>query len=246
MHRVLTVSSFVLAGLLGCGSSSSDHASTTPATTSAAPAPSGDITTQAEQQAMTPAEVIADLKAGNARFVRGETTPRDHLAQVKGTAAGQYPKAVVLSCLDSRVPAELVFDQGIGDLFVARVAGNFENEDILGSMEFATAAAGSKAIVVLGHTSCGAIKGACDGVELGNLTATLANIAPAIAASQGVPGEHTSKNHAYVHAVTEANIDQTVRDITERSPVLKDLVDKGALTVVGALYDLETGQVTWR
>ena len=201
--------------------------------------------TQSEQQAMAPQDVVRVLKEGNERFARGEPTARDSLAQVKATAAGQYPMAVVLSCLDSRIPVELVFDRGIGDLFVARVAGNFENTDILGSIEFATRLAGAKAVVVLGHTNCGAVKGACDGAQLGNLTATLANIAPAVEASAGVAGEHSSKNKEFVAAVTHANVRQTMADLTARSPVLKELVDAGQLVVVGGIYNLETGAVDW-
>jgi carbonic anhydrase len=201
--------------------------------------------TQSEQQAMAPADVVALLKAGNDRFVRGELTARDYLAQAKATAGGQYPMAVVLSCLDSRIPVELVFDRGIGDLFVARVAGNFENTDIVGSMEFATKLAGAKLIVVLGHTSCGAVKGACDGAEMGNLTSTLANIAPAVEASKGVEGEHNSKNKAFVAAVTHANVKQTMADLTARSTVIKELVEAGKLAIVGGTYDLETGAVEW-
>lgn len=203
------------------------------------------VTTAADQAALTPSQVLAELKAGNERFVQGNLTARDYRAQVVSTAAGQYPKAVILSCLDSRIPPEIVFDQGIGDLFVARIAGNFENEDILGSMEFATKAAGAKLIVVLGHTACGAVKGACDNVQLGNLTAMLENFQPALAASQGVEGEKSSKNDSYVTAVTDANIRQTMRDIVERSPVLAELVAGGSVAVVGGLYDLGTGQVNW-
>ncbi len=208
-------------------------------------APSADVVTRDEQAALTPPQVLAELKAGNERFVANQAVRRDYLAQVAATSKGQYPKAVVLSCLDSRIPPELVFDQGIGDLFVARVAGNFENTDILGSMEFATKVAGAKLIVVMGHTNCGAIKGACDGVKLGNLTDTLANIQPAVSASQAVHGPHDSSNHDFVEAVSEANVKQTVQDITARSPVLAELVATGKLSVVGAMYDLDTGRVTW-
>lgn len=206
---------------------------------------SSDVTSREEQAALTPDGVLAELRAGNERFTSDRALPRDHLSQVRATATGQYPKAVVLSCLDSRIPPEIVFDQGIGDLFVARVAGNFENADILGSMEFATQVAGAKLIVVMGHSECGAIKGACDGIKLGNLTEALANVQPAIDASRSVPGPHDSKNHEYVAAVTHANVDQTVRDITARSPVLAALVAEGKLKVVGASYDLSTGRVSW-
>lgn len=202
------------------------------------------VLSQAEQQALTPAAALAQLKEGNQRFARGETTPRDHLALVKASASAQHPMAVVLSCLDSRVPVETIFDRGIGDLFVARVAGNFENTDILGSMEFATRLAGAKLIVVLGHTNCGAVKGACDGAQLGNLTSTLANIVPAVEASRA-EGERSSKNPAFVAAVTHTNVTQTMADLTARSPVLKELVDSGKLSIAGGIYDLETGVVEW-
>lgn len=241
----LLAPTFALASALALGGC---NTASTPKGQAAASGSAGsaEVMTPASQRAMTPDAVLSELKAGNQRFLGGSAINRDYLAQVEATAAGQYPMAVVLSCLDSRVIPELVFDRGVGDLFVARVAGNFENRDIVGSMEFATKVAGAKAIVVLGHTSCGAIKGACDGVELGNLTATLDNIKPAVEASRHVPGEHSSKNHDFVHAVTEANIDQTVRDITATSPVLSELVASGDLKVVGALYDVETGEVRWR
>jgi carbonic anhydrase len=207
----------------------------------------GSVLTADARSTMTPAAVVADLKAGNQRFAKGQSTNFDHLAQVEKTAGGQFPKAVVLSCLDSRVPPELVFDQGIGDIFVGRVAGNFENEDMLGSMEFATAVAGAKAIVVLGHSHCGAVKGAADDAKLGNLTATLANIRPAVDATRAKfpQGSHTSKDDAFVQAVAIENVRMTVRDITGRSPVLAERVAKGELVVIGGMYDLDTGAIEW-
>jgi len=199
------------------------------------------VVTKAMQSAMTPDEVIADLKAGNARFVAGRSTEQDWLAQAETTAAeGQYPKAIVLSCLDSRVPVETVFDQGIGDIFVGRVAGNFENVDMLGSMEFGAKLAGSKTIVVLGHTECGAVKGAIADARLGNLTATLANIRPAVQMA-GPP----SDSAAYTQRVVIANVQKTVDDIIARSPVIAEMVRNGELKVVGAWYDLATGKVHW-
>jgi carbonic anhydrase len=237
--RTMTIPMLALMALgptLGCAS-----------TRSATPVPhgSGATLTQAEQRAMTPGEVLRILKTGNDRFASGQLSPRDYRAQAKATATGQYPMAVVLSCIDSRIPPEVIFDRGIGDLFVARVAGNFENTDILGSMEFATKLAGAKLIVVLGHTNCGAVKGACDGAQLGNLTSTLANITPAVEASKGVEGQHDSHNMAFVSAVTLANVRCTMTDIIARSPVLKELVDNGQLAVVGGIYDLGTGTITW-
>ncbi len=202
--------------------------------------------TQATQAALTPAEALQMLKDGNERFVNGTMLTRDLMAQVKQTASGQYPFAVVLGCIDSRVPPELVFDQGIGDLLSPRIAGNFVNADILGSMEFATAVAGSKVVVVLGHSSCGAVKGACDHVELGNLTHTLSNIMPAVyAASNDMEGPYTSSNADFVEAVAHMNVQMTVQNILERSPVMAGLVEEGELVVVGAMHDVGTGQVTF-
>jgi carbonic anhydrase len=199
------------------------------------------VTTKAMQQAMTPDQVIADLKAGNARFVAGKSTEQDWLAQAATTAAeGQYPKAIVLSCLDSRVPTEIVFDQAIGDIFVGRVAGNFENIDMLGSMEFGTKLAGSKAIVVLGHTECGAVKGAIANAQMGNLTATLAEIRPAVMMA-GAPSDDAS----FTQRVVIENVEKTVEDIIARSPTIAEMVRNGELKVVGAWYDLATGKVHW-
>ena len=196
------------------------------------------------QAALTPMEVIQRLKDGNQRFVSGQAVERDFMAQVRETAGGQYPMAAILGCIDSRVPHEIVFDKGVGDIFSARVAGNFVNTDILGSLEFATAAAGSKVVVVLGHTECGAVKGACDHVELGNLTATLANIAPAVyAVGDTVPGERSSSNKEYVQAVAHENVEMTVRNMVERSVVMHNLVEEGKLIVIGAMHNVATGEV---
>jgi carbonic anhydrase len=198
------------------------------------------------QAALTPMEVIDLLKDGNQRFVEGEAIERNFMEQVGQTASGQYPMAAILGCIDSRVPHEIVFDKGVGDIFSARVAGNFVNTDILGSLEFATAAAGSKVIVVLGHTSCGAVKGACDGVELGNLTATLANIAPAIySVGTSVPGPLASSNDEYVQAVAEKNVMLNVQNMVDRSPIIRGLVESGDLIVIGAMHDVATGEVTF-
>ncbi len=203
---------------------------------------SGAVVTKGQQAAMTPDQALADLKAGNERFVAGESKGYDFLAQAQATASGQYPKAIILSCLDSRVLPEALFDQGIGDIFVGRVAGNFENQDMLGSMEFGTKLAGSKLIVVLGHESCGAVKGAIDQAKLGNLTATLENI---IVDTTGIRGERSSQNKALVASVIEANVHQTVEDIYSRSPVMAEMVRNGELKIVGAVYDLDTGKVNW-
>ena len=197
------------------------------------------------QDAITPAKALEMLKEGNERFVNGNMLNRNLMAQVSQTATGQYPYAVVLGCIDSRVPPELVFDQGIGDIFTPRVAGNFVNTDILGSMEFATKVAGSKVIVVLGHTSCGAVKGACDHVELGNLTHMLGNIMPAVYAVDEVIGERNSSNEKFVNDVAHTNVEFTVQNILERSAIMKELVDSGELMVVGAMHDVKTGKVTF-
>ncbi len=197
------------------------------------------------QAALTPTGVIQLLKDGNERFLNNEPLERDFLSQVRQTAEGQYPMAAILGCIDSRVPHEIIFDKGVGDVFSARVAGNFVNTDILGSLEFATAVAGSKVIVVLGHTECGAVKGACDHVELGNLTSTLANIAPAVYAVEDVEGPRTSENKDFVQAVAHENVEMTVQNIVERSPVMRGLVQSGDLIVVGAMHDVATGEVTF-
>jgi carbonic anhydrase len=195
-----------------------------------------------ERDAMTPSSVIAALKKGNERFCAGKLTARNYAAEQRASAKGQYPAAVILGCLDSRVPAEIVFDAGIGDAFIARVAGNIVNDDILGSMEFGCAVTGAKVIVVVGHTSCGAIKGAIDDVVLGNLTGLLARIKPAIPATK-YDGEKSSKNAAYVDAVAETNVTLTMADIRRRSPILDDLEKKGSIAIAGAMYDLATGNV---
>ncbi len=201
------------------------------------------VLTKEEQQALSPADVLKMLQDGNSRFVSGDVTHRDHRAQVRAAVSGQWPKAVVLSCVDSRIPVEDVFDCGIGDLFVARVAGNFVNVDILGSMEFACAASGARVVFVLGHEHCGAIKGAIDKVELGNLTALLRTISPAVDEVKGDHGERTSKNAPFVHRVAEENVRRTLRRIREESPVLRDLEAQGRIRIAGGMYDMDTGLV---
>ena len=199
--------------------------------------------TQEEQNQLTPDRVVEMLKEGNQRFVSGTLTARDHSRQVRAAAVGQFPKAIVLSCVDSRVPVEDVFDRGIGDMFVARVAGNFENTDILGSMEFATKVSGARLVLVLGHYNCGAVKGAIDGVELGNITAMVANISVAVEQCASYEGEKTSKNEEFVRMVTEQNVRITIEDIREQSPILREMDDEGRIRIVAAVYDMDSGAV---
>ena len=198
--------------------------------------------TKEQRDSMTPSQVIEELKNGNQRFRSGKMAPRNYLAEKKSSAAGQYPAAVVLGCLDSRVPAEIIFDTGIGDTFVGRVAGNVVNDDMLGSMEFACGVSGAKVVLVLGHNACGAVKGAIDDVVLGNLTGLLARIKPAIAATK-FDGEKLGKNAAYVDAVARTNVVLGLAEIRRRSPILEDLEKKGDIKIVGAMYHLSTGVV---
>ncbi len=208
------------------------------------PYTTGATLTKAVPARITPDQALTILKTGNTRFVAGKPLARNLKARVQTTALGQFPFASVVGCIDSRAAPEIVFDQSIGDLFVARVAGNTVNEDILGSLEYAAKVAGSRVIVVLGHTSCGAIKGACDDVKLGNLTTLLAKFKPAVAAAT-TPGERNSHNHAFVDEVTELNVKQVVQKIRDDSPILKGLEDEGKIRIVGALYDTSSGKVHW-
>lgn len=201
------------------------------------------VLTQQEQQALSPDEVFQLFKQGNERFVSGTLTSRDHSAQVRDAAHGQFPKAIVLSCVDSRVPVEDVFDLGIGDIFVARVAGNFENPDILGSMEFATKISGAKMVLVLGHEDCGAVKAAIDEAQLGNITAMLKNIKPAVESLSDYEGEQSSSNPEFVHLVAEKNVRLSMDDIRESSPILREMENQDQIAIIGALYDMHTGAV---
>jgi carbonic anhydrase len=200
-------------------------------------------TLKAKQAALTPAQVLESLQRGNARFVSGKLEPRDMLHDQQVTAAGQYPRAVILSCMDSRAPAEFVFDQGLGDLFNVRIAGNIADPDLVGSMEYGCAVVGAKLVLVMGHTDCGAVKGACDHVQLGNLTGLLDKIQPAVEAVRDVPGEHNSKNSKFVEAVSEMHVRLTVARILELSPVLRDLQSADKIQITGCIYDLKTGRV---
>lgn len=195
------------------------------------------------QDSITPKIALKLLEEGNKRFVHNLKTNRNLLEQANETSEGQHPFAVVLSCIDSRTSAELIFDQGLGDIFSVRIAGNIINEDILGSMEFACKLAGAKIIVVLGHTKCGAIKGACDHVEMGNLTALLAKIRPAVDDETETKENRTSKNPIFVENVALINVSRTVNSIMERSTILKQLIESGEIGIIGGMHQLSTGQV---
>lgn len=196
-----------------------------------------------EQTAMTPEAVLKNLMEGNKRFTENTATKVDNSSLINHTTGGQFPKAVILSCIDSRVPVEVVFDQNIGDIFVARVAGNFENVDILGSLEYSCKAAGSKLVMVMGHESCGAVKAACDGVQLGNITSMLGNIMPAVYKSrQEVKGETNSSNKDFVAKTVENNVILTIERIKQKSAILKDMEEGGEIKIVGAVYNLHSGK----
>lgn len=197
-----------------------------------------------DRDKLTPAEVIELMKAGNDRFRKGVRVNRDFLREQRDRATGQYPAAVILSCIDSRAPAEIVLDLGIGDVFNSRLAGNVANPDVLGSLEFACQVAGAKVVLVMGHTACGAIKGAIDGVQLGNLTGLLAKIAPSVKAT-AFDGPRTSANDAFVEAVAATHVRLTVEAMRRDSAILRDLEAKGQILMVGAVYDLGTAAVTW-
>src|SRR5215470_17422175 len=201
-----------------------------------------DALTKAQRDKMTPEQIIEVMKEGNERFRRGERKNRNYLREQKASAKGQYPAAVLLSCIDSRAPAEVIMDLGIGDIFNCRVAGNIENADILGSMEFACKVAGAKVVLVMGHTACGAIKGAIDNAELGNLTQLLAKIKPAVEATT-YSGERSSKNYAFVDLVARKNVEMTMVSIRRDSPVLAELETKGTIKIARAMYNLGTGTV---
>lgn len=196
---------------------------------------------------MTPESAIQRLKEGNSRFIQSNCISRDLSTEVKQTSTGQNPYATILHCIDSRVSAELIFDEGIGDVFSVRIAGNFENEDILGSMEFACKLAGTKVIVVLGHTACGAVKGACDDAKLGNLTTLISKLKPAVeAVTEPVDtSKRNSGNIDFVNSVAEKNVYMTMENIREKSPVLKEMEDNGEIKIVGAMYDIKDGSVTF-
>lgn len=233
-HRTLLVVAIAAAALCVGSAASAQSLST------------GAIIDADAQAAMTPDQALERLVEGNERFVAGALTQQDHRAEAAATAEnGQFPMGFVLACVDSRVPVEQVFDVGIGDLFVGRVAGNFVNDDMLGSMEFATAVAGAKVIVVLGHTHCGAVKGACDGVDVGHITSLVEAIGPSVEAATSEGETCSSSNPDHVQAVADHNVVRTVADIRERSEILRQREADGDLMIVSAIYGLATGTVTF-
>lgn len=203
------------------------------------------VHTKETQSSLTPRMALEILEEGNARFIKNLKAQRDLLGQVNATRDGQWPFATILSCIDSRTSAELIFDQGLGDIFSIRIAGNIVNTDILGSMEFACKVAGSKLIVVLGHTKCGAIKGACDHVEMGNLTELLSKLQPAVYSESETtaPEKRNSKNGKFVENVASLNVRRGVKNIIERSFILEEMLNKGEIGIVGAMYNIDSGKV---
>ena len=201
--------------------------------------------TKEMQNAITPESALALLKEGNKRFINNLKANRNLLQQANETSDGQHPFAIILSCIDSRTSAELIFDQGLGDIFSVRIAGNIINEDILGSMEFACKIAGSKIIAVLGHSGCGAVRGACDHVEMGNLTALLAKIRPAVDDETTVTENRNSANSEFVDKVTLLNVKRTMKSIMQRSTIIKEMVDKKEILLVGGIHELSSGEVTF-
>lgn len=201
--------------------------------------------TRETQDTMTPALALQYLREGNGRFRQNLRANRDLLKQVNETRDGQFPFATIVSCIDSRTSAELIFDQGFGDIFSVRIAGTVINDDILGSLEFATKLAGSKLVVVLGHSNCGAIKGACDHVQMGNLSTLLNKIQPAVYLERTVRRDRTSANHEYVERVTEIQVRRSVEAVVERSVLMRELIEAGQLGLIGGVYSIETGEVTF-
>jgi carbonic anhydrase len=240
-ERIKAITMLSLATILFSCNNGTNTENATSTTNEAVKPVVSHVMTKEEQAKLTPDAVLQEFIEGNKRFQSGVTILRDHSQQARKSAPGQYPKAVVLSCIDSRVPVEDVFDQGLGDVFVGRVAGNFVNEDLLGSMEFACKVAGAKLVLVMGHQHCGAIKGAIDDVKLGNLTAMLSKIKPAVAMSQDFTGEKIAKNDEFVKHVSENNVRLAMKDIREKSPILKEMEDKGEIKVIGAFYNLTNG-----
>lgn len=201
--------------------------------------------TKADQDAITPEKAFMLLKEGNIRFINNLKANRNLLQQANETSDGQHPFAIVLSCIDSRTSAEIIFDQGLGDIFSVRIAGNILNEDILGSMEFACKVAGAKIVVVLGHSKCGAIKGACDHVEMGNLTALLSKIRPAVDDERTIVDDRKSSNDLFVEKVTLINVKRVTASIVQRSPILKEMAERNEIKIIGGVHELNSGEVTF-
>ena len=240
----ITLLTITVQTFIGCNSSTKNEIPQTTAEPQKTNYKNSHVMTKAEQNSLTPDKVLQEFKDGNERFNSGNVTQREHSEEIrKAATGGQFPKAMVLSCLDSRVPVEDIFDQGIGDVFVGRVAGNFVNTDLLGSMEFACKVAGAKLILVMGHQHCGAVKGAIDDVHLGNITSMLANIKPAVEMSKNFEGEKSSKNEAFVKLVAQNNIKNTIAQIRAKSEILKEMEAKGEIKIVGAFYTLRTGKL---
>jgi carbonic anhydrase len=247
-YSLLTAALAIQLLLSSCQNAPNDQADRSPKAVMSADTPAAmrtSVLTATDQKALSPDKVIADLKDGNRNYRYNHLTPTNDTTMMHETVQGQYPEAFILTCMDSRVPVEKVFDKGIGDLFVGRVAGNIIDEDMLGSMEYGCKLAGAKVIIVLGHESCGAVKGAIEDEKLGNLTALLAHIKPAIGQSQTVPGDHDDHNPDFVAAVVRQNVRNSVRDIKVKSPVLKEMADKGEIRILGAYYSLHTGEVSF-
>jgi carbonic anhydrase len=242
--KILAVA-FIATTMVACNNSKPEQKTTeTPVVEEKTKGLVQEVLTKEQRDALSPNDVLNSFKEGNKRFINNDLTARDHSEQVRKSATGQFPKAVVLSCLDSRVPVEDVFDRGIGDIFVGRVAGNFVNVDLLGSMEFGCKVAGSKLILVLGHEHCGAVKAAVDDVKLGNITAMLTKIRPAVD-KVVYEGDRTSKNEEFVAKVCESNVLNTIEQIRANSPILKEMEDNGQIKIVGGVYDMDTGIVTF-
>lgn len=235
---VLTVAFFAV-----CGFSMMSAQHLQPKISGAAGFPHDSVMTKTFQSTMTPQQALQRLIEGNNRFLAGKNLQRNYLEAVHQTYKGQYPYAFILSCIDSRTSPEIIFDQNLGDVFNARIAGNFVNNDILGSMEFACKVAGAKLIVVIGHTKCGAVKGACDHVQLGNLTSVINEISPAVEMVKDVSGKRSSENDVFVEAVAHENVRLAIEEIRDKSPILLEMESKGELLIVGGMYDLKTGKV---
>jgi len=245
MYKISSIiASIVIASLVACNNPKQNEIKESQPVAEQTKGLVQEVLTKEQRDALTPEQIIQSFKEGNERFMNNDLTARDHSALVRNSTNGQFPKAVILSCLDSRVPVEDVFDRGIGDIFVGRVAGNFVNEDLLGSMEFGCKVSGAKVILVLGHEHCGAIKSAIDDVKLSNITAMLSKIRPVVEKTT-YEGERTSDNPEFVHEVCENNIQYTMDQIRLNSPILKEMEDNGEIKIIGGVYDMSTGKVTF-